>query len=267
MAEIVKITCGQPFVVYLPLVILNADGSKEAVDASLLTDVVVKLQAHGVDDVTVETEAYEHYLVLNIPGTMPVAEYNIIVNATLSNGRPFTLRMSRALGVMSWDWQTNWRDYLVGEHIELCDQPFIAGEFTTDAEYDALKQQLRKQIAAAKHAEAEAIAEKERYAYALEHLDDVAKETTLLHNSAAIIEAISGIHIDIQENIATKDDVTAAKQAILDALSQIQPEDPNSKALAEFFGLPEALHQFTYATDQEVIDIVDDVYNAYFPNN
>lgn len=37
--------------------------------------------------------------------------------------------------------------------------------------------------------------------------------------------------------------------------------------LAEFFGLPEALPQFTYATDQEVIDIVDDVYNDYFPND
>ena len=37
--------------------------------------------------------------------------------------------------------------------------------------------------------------------------------------------------------------------------------------LLQFFGLPQALPQFTYATDQEVIDIVDDVYNAYFPNN
>lgn len=37
--------------------------------------------------------------------------------------------------------------------------------------------------------------------------------------------------------------------------------------LAQLFGLPGSLPQFTYATDQEVIDIVDDVYNAYFPNN
>ena len=36
--------------------------------------------------------------------------------------------------------------------------------------------------------------------------------------------------------------------------------------LARFFGLPQALPQFTYATNQDVIDIVDDVYNAYFPN-
>ena len=37
--------------------------------------------------------------------------------------------------------------------------------------------------------------------------------------------------------------------------------------VAQFFGLPQALPEYTYATDQEVIDIVDDVYNAYFPNN
>lgn len=37
--------------------------------------------------------------------------------------------------------------------------------------------------------------------------------------------------------------------------------------LLQFFGLPQALPEYTYATDQEVIDIVDDVYNAYFPNN
>ena len=37
--------------------------------------------------------------------------------------------------------------------------------------------------------------------------------------------------------------------------------------LAQFFGLPQALPEYTYATDKEVIDIVDDVYNAYFPNN
>lgn len=46
-------------------------------------------------------------------------------------------------------------------------------------------------------------------------------------------------------------------------LMQIQSHAQN---LAAFFGLPQALPEYTYATDQEVIDIVDDVYNAYFPN-
>lgn len=40
----------------------------------------------------------------------------------------------------------------------------------------------------------------------------------------------------------------------------------SSDMLAQFFGLPDALPEYTYATDQEVIDIVDDVYNDYFPN-
>ena len=284
MAEIVKITCGQPFVVYLPLVILNADGSKEAVDASRLTDVVVKLQAQGVDDVTVTTEAYEQYLVLNIPGTMPVAEYNIIVTAALSNGRTFTLRMSRALGVMAWDWQTNWRDYLVGEHIELCDQPFIAGEFTTDAEYEALKQQLREQIAAAEQAEAEAIAEKERYAEAIEHLEDIAQESTLRQGVSDIRNDIANIDIDtttlakeqtltngIQSILtalnpkATTADVTAAKQAILDALSHISPTDPNSLALAQFFGVT-LLEGYEFMTDTEVCGELEDIMRVIDPN-
>ncbi len=35
--------------------------------------------------------------------------------------------------------------------------------------------------------------------------------------------------------------------------------------VAQFLGLPQALPQYTYATDQEVIDIVDEVYHDYFP--
>ena len=51
-----------------------------------------------------------------------------------------------------------------------------------------------------------------------------------------------------------------------DVPSELSGSD-DAHNLAAFFCLPEALPQFTYATDQEVIDIVDDVYNAYFPNN
>lgn len=58
-----------------------------------------------------------------------------------------------------------------------------------------------------------------------------------------------------------KSDVADVKTAV----ENINVESADQ--VAQFFGLPEALPQFTYATDQEVIDIVDDVYNAYFPNN
>ena len=41
-------------------------------------------------------------------------------------------------------------------------------------------------------------------------------------------------------------------------------EDPNSKAVAEFFGLPQALPEIEVATEQEVKDINDDVMGALY---
>ena len=89
----------------------------------------------------------------------------------------------------------------------------------------------------------------------------MAKESTLLQKSAAIIEAISGIHIDIPDNIATKDDVTAAKQAILDALSHISPEDPYSQAIAAFFNITPPVPNAVPMTQQEVEDDLDELWN------
>lgn len=179
MAKTVKITAGQPFTVFVPLVILNADGTKEAVEANTLTDVSVKAQ-NGAREYTVPANTYDHYLVLQVSkDLLPVGVYDLIITATLQSGRAFRLAMQEAIGVMSWDWQTNWRDYLVGDHIELCDQPFIAGEFVTDAELEELKRELREAIAEAEQAKEEAIAEKEHYAEAIEQLDDIAKEASV----------------------------------------------------------------------------------------
>lgn len=176
MAKIVKITAGQPFTVFVPLVILNADGTKVAVDANTLTQVSVKAQ-NGANVYDVPTSSYEHFLVLQVTkGLLPVGVYDIIITAKLQGGREFRLAMQQAVGVMSWDWQTNWRDYIVGDHIELCDQPFIAGEFVTDAELEELKAELRAAIAEAEQAKADAEAEKEHYAEAVEQLDDLARQ-------------------------------------------------------------------------------------------
>ena len=87
---------------------------------------------------------------------------------------------------------------------------------------------------------------------------------------------------DVKTSVENIDFSTLAKQgtnadatltAVLEALQGgDDPDIPEgvSERLAiimQLFELPQALPQFTYATDQEVIDIVDDVYNAYFPNN
>lgn len=259
----IKITEGNAFTLIFPLKRRSYVAERpidEDIDVTRLSDVRVTLG--GVEYApTIETYGVR----IDVPATLARGTYDGLLTADY-DGNAIRGAYESCVQIVAWNAQSNAQQYILGSPVAT-NAAYVLGYMPTDAEYEALKQQLREQIAAAEQAQAEALAEKERYAYALEHLDDVAKETTLLKKSAAIIEAISGIHIDIPENIATRDDVNAAKQAILDALSQIQPEDPNSKALAQFFGLPQALPEYTYATDKEVIDIVDDVYNAYFPNN
>ena len=87
---------------------------------------------------------------------------------------------------------------------------------------------------------------------------------------------------DVKTSVENIDFSTLAKQgtnadatltAVLEALQGgDDPDIPEGVAerlaiIMQFFGLPQALPEYIYATDQEVIDIVDDVYNDYFPNN
>lgn len=208
MAEIVKITKDQPFVLYVPLVILNGDGSKEVVDAASLSNVLVKLQsACGETEATFST--FDHYLVLDLPATLTTGVHAVIITADLPQGRQFALRIKRAFEVVDWDFQSNWRDYLVGDHIELTDQPFIAGVFATDADIERLKEELRQQKAAAAQAEAEAEAAKQEWEQKAADLDGVAQQQTLTDGVAAIREDIS--HIEFDKSDLAKE-ATVAKQ-------------------------------------------------------
>ena len=94
----------------------------------------------------------------------------------------------------------------------------------------------------------------------------------MLQEFALTLEAIAGIHIDIPEDIATEEDVTAAKQAILTAianskqdiltaLGQIQPDDPYSRALATFFGITDAYNPTLQPiTEQEIINELSTIW-------
>ena len=254
--DTLRITKNQPFVLYVPLVILNADGSKEIVQAASLSDISARVQAVCGSEHQVLPEKYENFLVFEFPSDMAVGEYNILINAKLDTDRDFSLYLKKAFAVVNWDYESNWQDYLIGDHI-VCAQSFIAGVFNTDADYERLKEQLQQEIERLRELQAEWLAK-------IAEVTDVAQQTTLVQGIAGIIEAISGIHIDIPDNIATKDDVTAAKQAILDALSHIAPEDPNSKALAEFFGVT-LLQGYEFMQDTEVTDELEDIMQALDP--
>ena len=60
---------------------------------------------------------------------------------------------------------------------------------------------------------------------------------------------------------ATTNDVTTAKDAILEALSHISPEDPYSQALAAFFGITPPVPNAVPMTQQEVEDDLDELWN------
>jgi hypothetical protein len=166
--------------------------------------------------------------------------------------------------IVQWSYESN-----VGAHI--IDSPMVAEAayiyvgITDDEELEALKQQYREATSACETARLEYEAAKEEFDEKAEQLDDVAQQTTLVTSAATILEAIAGIHVDIPDNIATKDDVTAAKQAILDALSHISPTDPNSLALAQFFGVT-LLEGYEFMTDTEVCDELEDIMQVIDPN-
>ena len=226
MAKTVKITAGQPFTVFVPLVILNADGTKEAVEANTLTGVSVKAQ-NGAHVYDVQTSTYDHYLVLQVSkDLLPVGVYDLIITATLQGGREFRLAMQEAIGVMSWDWQTNWRDYLVGDHIELCDQPFIAGEFVTDAELEELKRELREAIAEAEQAKAEAIAEKEHYAEAVEQLDGLSRQGDNPNaTNTQILYDVNHLVVPPPTGMALESTLTAGITALQNAITALYGGD------------------------------------------
>ena len=211
MSEIVRITKGQPFAVFIPLVVLNADGTKESVAADTLTNISVTIKGNcGEQEITPLT--HDRYLVLNLSADLQVAVYAVYVTATLWQGRQFSLRIQRAFEVVNWNWQSNWRDYLVGDHIELNDQLLIAGYYNTDAELEALKSEFRQKIAATEAAKAQYEAAKAALESKAEELDGVAKETT----SQEILNSIANLDFSTLAKQGTDPDttLTAVKQTI-----------------------------------------------------
>lgn len=219
MNEIIKIPKGQPFALFVPLVILNTDGSKEAVEADLLTDISVSLQC-ACETIECSFHTHERYIVLNLPDNLKTQEYAAIINATLPTGRPFALRKKRAFAVVEWDYQSNWRDYIIGEHIELADTPLIAGDYITDSELEALKAEKRTQIAALE-------AEKALYEQKLHDLDGTARETT----SQQILSAVENIDFSTLAKETTLTNMTASLDRLGDMV--LATADEQAEALAD----------------------------------
>ena len=257
-----KVPEGNAFQVVFPVKTAEwKDGEQivEVADVRALTDIAVKVDGEEWTAWDVE----ERGPILTFAAdSLQRGVHNVEITANYF-GVAIRAAYFECITIVQWSYESN-----VGAHI--IDSPLVAEAayiyvgITDDEELEALKQQYREATAACETARLEYEAAKEELEEKAEQLDDVAQQTTLVHSAATILEAIAGIHVDIPDNIATKDDVTAAKQAILDALSHISPTDPNSLALAQFFGVT-LLEGYEFMTDTEVCDELEDIMQVIDP--
>ena len=257
-----KVPLGNAFQVLFPVRTAEwKDGERtvEVADVRALTDIVVKVDGDEWQD----WEKDERGPLVNFPkDSLAKGPHNVEVTADYF-GVAIRAAYFECITMVQWSYESNIGNYIIGSPL-VAEAAYIYVGITDDEELEQLKQQLRTSIAETEQARLAYEAAKEEFDEKAEQLDDVAQQSTLVHSAATILEAISGIHIDIPENIATKDDVTAAKQAILDALSHISPEDPNSKALAEFFGVT-VLQGYEFMQDTEVTDELENIMRALDP--
>ena len=266
----IKVPYGNAWQMLLPLSTAKWRGDNlvtETIDYRALEDIAVFIDGEEYND----WQMTEQGPLVNMPAEQfEVGPHNTVLTA-LYFGVEVKAAYFENFTIVQWSFESN-----VGEHLQ--DSPLISSPayiyvgITDDAELEALKQQYRNAIAENEAARLAYIAAKEAYDEKAEALDDVAKQSTMLQQFALTLEAIAGIHIDIPEDIATEEDVTAAKQAILTAISnskqdiltalgQISPVDEYSQALAAFFNITPPVPDAVPMTQQEVEDDLDELWN------
>ena len=270
----IKVPQGNAWQLLLPLKTAHWVGKDlvtETIDYRALEDIAVFIDGVEYDD----WQMTEDGPLVNMPaGQFEKGPHNTVLTA-LYFGVEVKASYFENFTIVAWSFESN-----VGEHLQesplISDPAYIYVGITDDQELEALKQQYRNAIAACETARLQYEAAKEAYDEKAEALDDVAKQSTMLQEFALTLEAIAGIHIDIPDNIATEEDVTAAKQAILtaianskqdilDALGQISPVDEYSQALATFFGITDAYNpQLQPATDTEIINELETMWEDIF---
>lgn len=205
----IKITEGNAFTLIFPLKRRSYVAERpidEDIDVTRLTDVRVTLG--GVEYApTIETYGVR----IDVPATLARGTYDGLLTADY-DGNAIRGAYESCVQIVAWNAQSNAQQYILGSPVAT-KAAYVLGYMPTDAEVEELKQQLREQIAAAEQAEAEAIAEKEQYTEAIEHLDDIAQESTLTQGVSDIRNDIANIDIDT----TTLAKETTAQQAATDA--------------------------------------------------
>ena len=268
--ETVKVPKGNAFGLLLPFKTARWEDAElvpDNIDIRYLEDVVITIDDQPWEDYEMD----ERGPIVHIGADdFDLGAHNATIEATYA-GVAIRGAFYECFTIVEWSFESNVEQHLPDSPL-VAETSYVYIGITDDAELEALKQQYREATAACETARLQYEAAKEAYDEKAEALDDVAKQSTMLQEFALTLEAIAGIHIDIPEDIATEEDVTAAKQAILtaianskqdilDALGQISPEDPYSQALAAFFNITPPVPNAVPMTQQEVEDDLDELWN------
>ena len=212
----IKITEGNAFTLIFPLKRRSYVAEKpidEDIDVTRLNDVHVMLG--GVEYApTIETYGVR----IDVPATLVRGTYDGLLTADY-DGNAIRGAYESCVQIVAWNAQSNAQQYILGSPVAT-NAAYGLGHMPTVEEIEELKQQLREQIAAAEQAEAVAIAEKERYAEALEHLGDIAKQGYDPEVSlTSLSEIIEGL--DISKVAKQGTDRTATNTSISDRVDEI----------------------------------------------
>ena len=268
--ETVKVPKGNAFGLLLPFKTARWEDAElvpDNLDIRYLEDVVIMIDDQPWEDYEMDDRGPIVHIGAD---DFDLGAHNATIEATYA-GVAIRGAFYECFTIVEWSFESNVEHHLPDSPL-IAETSYVYIGITDDAELEALKQQYREATAACETARLAYEAAKEELEEKAEQLNDVAQQTTMLQEFALTLEAIAGIHIDIPENIATEEDVTAAKQAILtaisnskqdilEALSHISPEDPYSQALAAFFNITPPVPNAVPMTQQEVEDDLDELWN------
>lgn len=170
----IRITEGNNFSIILPLLSRTYVATRpidEEIDPEQLQNVVVTFGG-----VPYQVQLTERGVQINLPATLSVGTYNILLTAEYL-GSSIRAAYESAVTIVPWSEQSTAEQYIAGSPIVLRAAYVLSGALT-DAELEALKEEYREKNAQLNQAIADAEAAKREWEEKAADLDGVAQEAT-----------------------------------------------------------------------------------------
>lgn len=217
----IKVVEGNEFTLLLPLK-SRTFVTRRPVDEDIVIEDLENLRVFVNNDEYSSARQESDGVAIDFPATLKQGNYDVVLTATY-HGVDIRAAYNDAVIIVAWNQQSDAQQYVQGSPFVL-PAAYVLGVMT-DSELEALKAQLRLEIAAAQQAKEEAEQAKEEYIAKAEALDDIAQQSTLTQGVSDIREDISHIDIDTSNlakqgtnpNATLTDTQAAAVQAASDA--------------------------------------------------